>query len=234
MDDAKKILNKVERKDVVYQVGHNRRFAPLYKYVKSLIDKEFHPYVAHVKMNRGELQEPRWVANHKITGGFLYESTIHLLDIIRWLMGEVSELYCVATSNVYAELDDFTTVLKFENGTHASFTSSAHATWLYPFESIELYGEHKSVVTKEMELVEYSQGLKKETVSKNYSRLPIEERWGYLEEDKLFVDSVVNNCKPPVTAWDGYKAVELVEACYESARNKKSVKILKKKRNSDV
>jgi myo-inositol 2-dehydrogenase/D-chiro-inositol 1-dehydrogenase len=34
-----------------------------------------------------------------------------------------------------------------------------------------------------------------------------------------FVDAILAGTIPPVTAEDGYKAVELVEACYQSAQH---------------
>ena len=41
-----------------------------------------------------------------------------------------------------------------------------------------------------------------------------EERWGYVQEDKAFIDAILNGTPPPVTADDGFKSVELVEAVY--------------------
>jgi predicted dehydrogenase len=46
------------------------------------------PHSAHVKMNRGELLNPEWVGDPKVTGGFLYETTIHMFDMMRFLFGE--------------------------------------------------------------------------------------------------------------------------------------------------
>lgn len=51
-------------------------------------------------MDRGELKNPAWVGDTELTGGFLYESTIHLLDLTRWLMGDMIELEWKAESNV--------------------------------------------------------------------------------------------------------------------------------------
>jgi myo-inositol 2-dehydrogenase/D-chiro-inositol 1-dehydrogenase len=49
-------------------------------------------------------------------------------------------------------------------------------------------------------------------------RLSKEEKWGYAQEDRAFLDSVLNGLAPAVTALDGYKAVELVESCYRAVR----------------
>ncbi len=217
LQEARDIVTAAQKSRALYQVGHNRRFAPVYKFARRLIDEGFHPYSANIKMNRGELINPQWVCNRAVTGGFLYESTIHLLDMARWLMGEVVEVQCKAQQNICAEQDDFAMILTFASGHFAAFSSSAHTSWAFPFERIELYGGHASIVTEEMERVTYSPGLAQEIVVRDYFQLDVADKWGYREEDRLFVDAVVNGQVPPVTATDGYKAVELVEACYQSA-----------------
>jgi predicted dehydrogenase len=66
----------------IFQVGHNRRFAPVYVKLKELIaDDKVHS--AHIKMNRGELQNPEWTGDTDVTGGFLYETTENEISIKR-------------------------------------------------------------------------------------------------------------------------------------------------------
>lgn len=218
LDEARSILEAVESSGLIYQIGFNRRFAPVYKFAREQIEKGFTPLSANVKMNRGELKNPPWVGDTSLTGGFLYESTIHLLDMIRWLMGEVSEVICRARANVYKELDDFAMLLTFESGYHCAFSSSAHTSWAFPFERIELYGEHAQIVTEEMEKVTYSPGLGEAVITYDHFQLPAAEKWGYCEEDALFISALLGERPPAVTALDGYKAVELAEAVYRSAR----------------
>jgi myo-inositol 2-dehydrogenase/D-chiro-inositol 1-dehydrogenase len=216
--EARCILEAVETSGLIYQIGFNRRFAPVYKFAKERIGPGFEPLSANVKMNRGELLHPAWVGNTELTGGFLYESTIHLLDMIRWLMGEVSEVVCRAQANAYDELDDFAMILTFESGHCCAFSSSAHTSWAFPFERIELYGKHAQIVTEEMEKVIYSPGLNETVTTRDYFQLSTEEKWGYREEDWLFVSALLGKNPPAVAAQDGYKAVELAEAVYRSAR----------------
>ena len=45
-----------------------------------------------------------------------------------------------------------------------------------------------------------------------------EERWGYVQEDKAFIDAIIDGTEPPVTAFDGFKSVELVESVYNAIR----------------
>lgn len=225
LGEAKQILDAVESTGLTYQIGFNRRVAPVYKFARERIAQGFIPFSANVKMNRGELLNPPWVGNTALTGGFLYESTIHLLDMIRWLMGEVVEVVCCAEANVYKELDDFSAILTFASGHHAVFSSCAHSSWAFPFEKIELYGEHASIVTEEMEKVTFSPALKEQIITSDCFQLTPSEKWGYVEEDRLFVDALVGKGVPPVNALDGYRAVELSEALYRSAKTGKPVRL---------
>jgi myo-inositol 2-dehydrogenase/D-chiro-inositol 1-dehydrogenase len=216
--EADEIRNAVHRSGLLYQIGFNRRFAPSYRFARAKILTGFRPVSANVKMNRGELQVPSWVGDTSLTGGFLYESTIHLMDMVLWLMGEVEEVVCRAEANVYDELDDFSMVLTFSSGHHAVLSSSAHTTWAPPFERLELYGVHAQVASEEMERAEFTPGLGEPIQQESYSQLDVADKWGYREEDRQFVGAVLGTNSVPVTVDAGYAAVELVEAAYRSAR----------------
>jgi myo-inositol 2-dehydrogenase/D-chiro-inositol 1-dehydrogenase len=217
LTEARQIREAAARGPGLYQVGHNRRFAPAYKAAKArLADGSLRVTSAHIKMNRGELEQPPWVGDRAVTGGFLYESTVHLLDMARWLLGEVAWVQVAGGTHVYREPDDFSMLLGFASGVHATLTSCAHSTWLFPFERVELFGAHAALVTEEMERVQFAPGLRKPVQTQEFGPLQIPEKWGYAEEDRLFVEAVLTRGTPPVTAEDGYRAVELVEACYRS------------------
>ncbi len=223
--DAGRVLKAAEKSRAVFQVGHNRRFAPVYTELKRTLADTLQPHSAHVKINRGELLHPDWVGNPKITGGFLYETTIHMLDLLRFLFGEVKTLHAAGSTHEYAEADDFSVILIFATGLHATLASSADASWLFPFERIEVFCHHATIVTREMESLVVSEGLDGRHVERSMHRLAKEEKWGYAQEERAFVDAIIGRLSPAVTAFDGYKSVELVDAVYESVRLGQSVKI---------
>ena len=223
--DAERVLKAAKKSQAVFQVGHNRRFAPVYAELKQMLADTLQPHSAHVKMNRGELLHPDWVGNPKITGGFLYETTIHMLDLLRFLFGEVNMLHAVGSVHEYVETDDFSVVLSFASGVHATLASSADASWLFPFERIEVFCHHATVLTREMESLVISEGLEGQHVERSMHRLAKEEQWGYVQEERAFVDTIVGRLPPAVTAFDGYKSVELVDAVYESVRTKAPIKL---------
>lgn len=223
--DARRVLKAAEKSARVFQVGHNRRFAPVYAELKRMLEATHPPHSAHVKMNRGELLNPEWVGDAKITGGFLYETTIHMFDMMRFLFGEVATIQAVGSAHEYSETDDFSALFTFTGGLHATLASSADASWLFPFERVEVFSHHATIVTREMESLVYSEGLNGRHVERSLHQLAKEEKWGYLQEDRAFIDSIVDGTPAAVTAFDGFKSVELVNAVYESVRIGESISL---------
>lgn len=222
--DARRVMDVATQSKQVFQVGHNRRFAPVYAMLKQMISESRSPHSAHIKMNRGELINPVWVANPEITGGFLYETTIHMFDMARFLFGEVAQLDAAGSSHEYPEVDDFSCLLRFANGFHATFASSADASWLFPFERVEVFCHHATIATREMESLVCSEALDGRYTTHSMQQLSKEEKWGYVQEDRAFVDSIFDGSLAAVTALDGFKSVELVDACYRAVRTNEPVR----------
>ncbi len=223
IDDARKLLNIANGSTSVFQVGHNRRYAPVYAKLKELI-AETQAHSAHIKMNRGELKNPVWTGDVGITGGFLYETTIHLFDMMRFQFGEIDELIAYGSQHEYPELDEFSIIFKFKSGFHCTFASSSDASWHFPFERIEVFCHHRTIMTEEMERLLDSRGMDANFATLSFHMTEKEERWGYVQEDKAFIDAILTGTPPPVTALDGFKSVELVEAVYESIRTGERVR----------
>ena len=225
IEAARKVFEKASNTSKVFQVGHNRRFAPVYANLKRMLYETHVPHSAHVKMNRGELLKPEWTGDPEVTGGFLYETPIHMFDMMRFLFGEVESLHAIGSKHEYKEIDDFSVLLKFANGMHATLATAADASWLFPFERVEVFTHHATLVTREMESLTYSTTLEGNFTEQTMQQLPREEKWGYVQEDRAFIDAIVNGSEPLVTAFDGLMSVRIVDAVYESVRSQGSVTI---------
>lgn len=225
VNDAEKVFQTSRDARGIFQVGHNRRFAPVYAELKRIISDTHTPHSAHVKMNRGELLKPEWTGNPEITGGFLYETPIHIFDMMRFLFGEVETLHAIGSTHEYKETDDFSVLLKFTNGMHATLATAADASWLFPFERVEVFCHHATLVTQEMESLTCSINLEGHLTEQSMQQLPREEKWGYVQEDRAFIDSIVNGSPPLVTALDGLMSVEIANAVYESVKSGSPVKV---------
>lgn len=223
IEDAKKLLDVANGGGGVFQVGHNRRYAPVYAKLKELLGSD-RAHSAHIKMNRGELKNPVWTGDVNVTGGFLYETTIHLFDMMRFQFGEIDELIAYGSQHEYPELDEFSILFKFKSGFHCTFASSSDASWHFPFERIEVFCHHRTIMTEEMERLLDSRGMDANFETLSFHMTEKEERWGYVQEDRAFIDAILTGSEPPVTAYDGYRSVELVESVYGSIRSGKRVR----------
>jgi myo-inositol 2-dehydrogenase/D-chiro-inositol 1-dehydrogenase len=225
--DAQSVFDRATNKSAksLFQVGHNRRFAPVYATLKQLVSETHKPHSAHVKMNRGELLNPVWTGDPSVTGGFLYETPIHMFDMMRFLFGDVESLHALGSQHEYNEIDDFSVLLKFTSGFHATLATAADAAWLFPFERVEVFCHHATLVTREMESLVISTNLEGHFTEQSMQQLPREEKWGYAQEDRAFIDSIVNGAPPLVTAFEGLMSVKLVHAVYESVESGKAVAV---------
>ncbi len=219
LEGARKIRDAAAKARGVYQIGFNRRFSNVYRFAKARIDEgRITPRMAQMKHNRGELQQPAWTGDKSVTGGYLYETPVHLFDMGRFLFGEVAEITGGARQSAYNELDGFAMLFTFRSGLVASVTSVAHTSWLFPYERVEIYGVHSTVVTEELERAWFSPGVREQVEAVDCFHMPFDQKWGYIEQDRLFIDAAMGKCPPAVTAEDGYRATELVEAVYRAAQ----------------
>lgn len=222
LNEAAKISMAVKgNKKIKYQVGHNRRFAPVYKKVKELIDSEVTPYTAHVKMMRGGLKNPIWVNNPNVSGGFLYESTIHVLDLIDYFFSGIKSVRAHSRKRIYKDqIDEISCLFTTEKDYLVTLSSVGHSTWMKPFERFEIVGDHCCIETQEMDRLIYSPSLDDPSggdITYDFNQLDIAQKWGYEEEDNLFIESIINDQPTVVNEDIGLRAVEIVEAIKKSA-----------------
>ncbi len=219
LEDAQRLHEAASASAGVFQVGFNRRFANVYVRVKELLGGS-PPHCAHIKMNRGELLNPVWTADEKVTGGFLYETPIHMFDMMRFQFGDIASVDARDSRK-----DDFSMLVEFASGMHATFVTSADTSWFFPYESVEVYGEYSTIQTLEMESIQYRMHLDQPTQSEHFAGLDIPAKWGFAVEDRLFVSACLGEGKAPVTSLDGLRSVEMACAIYQSAKEKRRVQL---------
>ena len=79
-------------------------------------------------------------------------------------------------------------------------------------------------MTEEMERLFDSRGMDANFETLSFHMTEKEEKWGYAQEDRAFIDSILNGTPPPVTADDGFKSVELVESVYKAIRSGEKIR----------
>lgn len=217
IEDARRVLDAVERTGRVYQMGFNRRFAPAYAGMRDLVAGGMTVFSGAMKMNDGDMRSPPWFSDPSVSGGFIYDTGIHLLDAARWMLGPIQTVRCLARSSCYPDLDDAVVLIATLNGALVTFSTCGHATWTPPTERIELFGDHAAVMTEGFDRLIHARAIGHPAVIQDFSTLPWEERLGYVQQAQAFAQAVTQHRTPQVTAEDGYRAIETVAACYRSA-----------------
>ena len=198
-------------------VGHNRRFAPVYLAAKQSVSQQtYHPHNINIIQNDGDMggEGSIWAADFQNLGGFLYDTTIHFLDMAEYLMGELESVAALSKSACYPVDDDFVIQLKFKSGGLGAITTCGHASWIFPFERVQVVGDHQSVITEELDSYRYCPGLSKVIEANEYTKLPFEKKWGYYAMHLHMYDALEKGLPALNDGLVGLRAVKLVEACH--------------------
>lgn len=171
-----------------------------------------------------------WFAQRSLAGGgAVMDHTVHLVDLMRWLMGsEVQEVYAeIGTPFHHGEVDVDTAgliSLTFANGVCASIDCSWSRPAGYPrwgHLKLELVGERGA-----LSVDAFAQAL---TVYSGASeRNPTWHNWGSDPNQlmlKEFVAAIEADRQPAVTWRDGHEALRVTLACYQSAELKQPVRL---------
>lgn len=170
-----------------------------------------------------------------VSGGQLMEQGIHLIDLFRWFLGDVSAVAGMVSTNVWpiAPLEDNAfAVLKTGAGAVASVHSSL-TQWINLF-SFEIYGERGSLT---VEGLGGSYGVEKLMTSVHdptgpFSTTTTQYRGSdtsWHSEWKEFVQAIKTRRQPLGNGEDGLRAMELVHAVYQAARTGKTKTLTTKK-----
>ncbi len=216
--EGRAILDRVRRGRRVYQMGFNRRWAPAYRYLRGQIDAGFVPYSANVKINDGDMLTPSWYTNVAISGGFMYDTAIHLMDMIAWLIGPVETVSALGRQSCYPDYDDIAMLLRCRGDRPVAFTTCGHASWARPQERIEVYGDHALLVSEDLDRVRLTTRETADAEWRHFSTLDALTLWGYVDEDRAFIDACLGVAPPPVGVDDAYRSLTVLDAAYESIR----------------
>lgn len=232
VDEAKDVVNIVEKYNVKLQVGFNRRFDYAYRNAKRYIEEgRIGKPIAYIAIVRDPEAPSGWASDPSKSGGIFSDMLSHDFDMARYLLNtEVVEVHVVGGNYIYEELKangDLDVVsIVFKLSTEAQ--GLIHATRKFPYGyelRTEVYGSEGVVYIGDnidnMLALGTKQGL-------TYFGAPwFENRFydAYVEELRAFVDSIIEDKEPPVTVVDGLRAVQIAEACWKSYRKGVSVKV---------
>jgi myo-inositol 2-dehydrogenase/D-chiro-inositol 1-dehydrogenase len=194
------------------QVGFMRRYDPGYVAMKSVIDagEIGAPLMVHCA-HRNPVVPPTFFGDMPIT-----DAAIHEMDLVRWLLGqEVAAAVAVhrprQTRHAAAGLDDpLILVMEMADGALVDVEVFVNAQYGYDIRC-EVVGELGTVSLPRHPGVSLTRGLREEgDVPPNWQT---RFRPAYDIEFQDWIDSIVAGDSRGASAWDGYAAIVVAEAC---------------------
>lgn len=225
LDDAIAMRDVCAAHNVRFMTAFPTRFATIALAAKDLIERgDLGRLYAANGINHSE--NPRdhraWFAQKALAGGgAVMDHTVHLVDMLRWyLNSEIVEVYAEVGNPFYPgeiDVDSAGIVsLTFANGVFASIDCSWSRPTFYPrwgHAKLDLLGE-KGFFTMDL----MAQHL--DVYSRHTARQPEWVQWGSDSNQAMineFVASIREEREPSVTWNDGFQALRVALACYESA-----------------
>jgi myo-inositol 2-dehydrogenase / D-chiro-inositol 1-dehydrogenase len=209
---------------VPFGVGFNRRFDPTIRRMKAAIDAGEIGAVELVVITSRDPAPPP-VEYVRTSGGYFRDSTIHDLDLARWLMGEeIAEVSAFGANLVDAaigaagDVDTAVTTLRSTGGRLGVINNSRRA--VYGFDQrVEVFGSAGMLQTAN----QTDSGLLRFTAdgTAQQDRLKLFFLERYAESFRIelddFLDAVEAGRQPSVGGSDGRAALALADAAQQSA-----------------
>jgi predicted dehydrogenase len=234
LEQAREMIAECDKAGVVLQVGHHLRTNAFAMKAHELIRNGTLGRITYVRLR----QAHDWGGNTTVRdsfgklassgGGTLLDNGCHMMDLARYLGGDVREVHArTATLGFEIEVEDTSVVsLEFANGALGTVENAWTATgweegfWVYGTRGALEYTNRTGV--KEMRHVQrYAAGT-------GWTDPDVTvHRYGGLDPHSVgviaFLEAIRGERQVVCTGQDGLEAVRLVLASYESARERKPV-----------
>jgi len=230
--DARAEVEACDRAGVLMMTAFPMRFSPPLLEVKAKLDAgDFGKVYCFNATNQGELPTKyrQWFVDPELAGGgAIIDHTVHLVDIMRWFLGdEVAQVYAQANRIFHADEVQVETgaleMIQFRQGVFATIDASWSRPPYWPTWgglTIEMVTERGAVIVDAF----------KQNVAV-YSHKTQRLAWHFWGSDinqamvTEFVDAIRVGRAPLVTGVDGLRAVEVTVAAYESARTGRPIAV---------
>ena len=240
LDIARRMVDTATAARVVLGVVSQHRFDESVQFVESAVRAgrlgTLLQCDAYVKWHRTDEYYARPVKGTWNTegGGALISQAIHQVDLLRWIVGPVRELFGMwqlgAAHRIESE-DVVSAVVRFENGATGVIQAST-AIWPgYP-ERVELHGTRGTAMISGDQLVTW------DVRDDSGPAPPLANRAASGASDPMaislapferqftdFANAIKSGSRPLVSGEEGYQALEVVDAIYRSCRTGQSVRI---------
>jgi len=241
--ECDRMIAAAAKAGVKLMVAHSRRFFPLVKQAKKLLDEGaigrilmLRQLFSHNARSFGTAPG-HWMSDPNLSMGFFIGYGCHQLDMTLHLVGSRVRAVMARFGNYWANTpieNCGALFLDFESGAYSAFMeicSMPNELKAWPpfpdyHEVNELIGEHGLMLLRPYQRLALRNG-KDGDDWKTIAELPPREADNptvfLREEVEALADAVAADADPPVTAAEGRHCVEVIQAAYQSSRTGRAV-----------
>lgn len=244
LQEIDNLISLCNQSDLRLMPAHTQRYRKVNQVAKDLIDKGTIGKILMVEEIQHAVKPLDTYANTESCGRLLGHG-IHSPDRLRWFLNDEAESVVGFSKNFVVNSpheNSSMTIINFSKGTMASIWVTFESSLpLFPkstFQSriigengmmdIDSYGQLKLGINNEWKII-----IEQETFDFQKEPLSPVRLNSFISQDQEFINSVLDNREPAVTANDGRAAVEIVLAAYESQQKQKIIKLTHKKGEYD-
>ncbi|HVC33263.1 MAG TPA: Gfo/Idh/MocA family oxidoreductase [Chloroflexota bacterium] len=125
---ARRAASVVESSGILNAAGYHWRYSPLVERARESLAGQTIAMAEGVWL--GGLPGSRWWRTLRLSGGQVVEQTTHMVDLLRYFLGEVEEVYASGSSGLYPEVEGYditdasSATLRFQSGAVGTILSS--------------------------------------------------------------------------------------------------------------
>jgi myo-inositol 2-dehydrogenase/D-chiro-inositol 1-dehydrogenase len=224
-------LQVVQKAQVKFQVGFNRRFDHNFYALKKRITEQQIGNIHMVNITSRDPAPPP-ISYIEVSGGIYTDMMVHDFDMARFLVdSEVEEVYAAASVKIdprigeAGDYDTATATLKFKNGVIAMINNSRQAVYGYD-QRVEVFGE-KGAVSIQNDTPATTVLSNADGVISEKPKYFFLERYmdAFTEEKRQFFAAIEEGTEVPVGGLDGLYSVVIAAAANLSVKENRPVKI---------
>jgi scyllo-inositol 2-dehydrogenase (NAD+) len=231
IEESLDVKQAIDRSGVYFQMGFMRRFDRGYAAARQkIVDGVVGTPVLVKSSARDPFRPSLEYLNPKNSGGLIIDCGIHDIDVARWLMGEIDQVYSIGGVLAYPEMkeiddiDNAVVTLRFASGALGVMDISRNGIYGYDIrtEILGTKGTLKIGYLRETPLMVLTkEGATHDTVPYFMERFD----QAYVDQLQAFVDNVLANKPPPVTCDDGIAALKIALAASLSFREGRPISL---------
>jgi myo-inositol 2-dehydrogenase / D-chiro-inositol 1-dehydrogenase len=217
------ILTEIKQKSLLTSVGYHYRYSDSIAHLKSVLNDQNIGIVLGEYM--GSMPKVPWWRNQASSGGQFIEQTTHIVDLLRYICGEVEEVYALFGSEILSAQDESITVadvgtvtMKLHNGIVANISN----TCILP----ESVGKSGITLFTDQGMLDWSPK-RLEITMKGLTSDYIDTVNSYQTESEVFINAVRTGDPSKILSdyEDAYKTHKVTLAALESAMKGSPVKL---------